>query len=230
VMRQKHPPNIHRRSLPRGEDHGDDGGYEERERELQSPTLPWATRVHRGEAPSPTLLQLSQLGVYEHILQLRKHGISIQLDQEAIPAMELLATARQLPIKPNSYSLQSSPVDIYDPPPDELERMNQAFVTVVSLGARLEIPALEPQPVFQCHACSEQFLTQTQKDKHCNRGREHCPRCPKTFPCETLREEHSRQPHNMPTRPNLEQTFSTGPTPGAWGEPTYNPNQPYDPN
>ncbi|KIW66156.1 hypothetical protein PV04_08357 [Phialophora macrospora] len=119
-------------------------------------------------ASSPTL---PDVDMYEHILLLRKHGMSVKLTHETARIMSQLDPTEADDDNNNNgfLSHSSSSTDRYNPSRKETRSINRAMTFVMRRGGEIDIPALEPQSV--CDACSEPFDTTSEKPYHCDRAR-----------------------------------------------------------
>ena len=171
---------------------------------------------------SNNISNVSKLVVYEHMLRLRKHGFSIKLGPESVAAMDRLAAMEPLSIRSDGFDDQYSAVDVHNPAPQEMVRVNHAIATLVSIQAHLEVSAFEVPPVFECAGCHEKFSTHNEKEDHCKKGPlTSCRLCSKSFICSNTREEHVRLSHpqtpttSRPTadqfQPHWETTFNQNP-------------------
>jgi hypothetical protein len=179
-------------NIPNGSQWHDNGG---RQGSLPYERRPGQRDDHVTErfGSSPTLSELPNVDMYEHILLLRKHGMSVKLSHETARIM-----SQQDPTEPdnsNGFLAHSSSTDRYNPSRKERQTISRAITFVMRRGGEIDIPALEPQPV--CHACSEPFDTLGEKLYHCDRARNQCNHCAKDFACLLLFKEHLKEEHKI---------------------------------
>ncbi|OCT47238.1 hypothetical protein CLCR_11263 [Cladophialophora carrionii] len=120
----------------------------------------------------PALAALPDANIYEHILLLRKHGMSVKLDRKASGLM----SQPDRDESNNDNSIEHNPLtDRHNPTREEKQNISRALEFVLRRGGGINIPALEPQPV--CNQCFEPFDIMSEKLSHSDRARNRSKHC-----------------------------------------------------
>ncbi|EXJ57524.1 hypothetical protein A1O7_07872 [Cladophialophora yegresii CBS 114405] len=200
------PENVSMPNLPQWHDSNGREGPSHHERRPEQR----GTQQYDRFTSDPTLSALPEANLYEHILLLRKHGMSVKLDREAARMMsqpDLLESNNA-----NNNSVSHSPLtDRYNPTRKEKQHISHALDFILRRGGEIDIPALEPQPM--CKQCSEPFDTASEKLYHCDRARNRCKHCAEDFACLLMLKEHLKDDHKIYKHLSRDSWYSSGGNP-----------------
>ncbi len=149
-------------------------------------------------ATAPDLSMLPSVSLYEHILLLRKHGMTVRLDRGTAGVMIQQGPVRQqFRSNNNSYETETISANIHNPSPAEIQDVDNAITIVMRRGAEIDIPSLEVHSVIQCNICSQTFNSLSEKHHHCDSANNMCHCCDDRFECKARLQAHKKEVHRI---------------------------------
>ncbi|ETI25418.1 hypothetical protein G647_02191 [Cladophialophora carrionii CBS 160.54] len=108
----------------------------------------------------PALSALPDVNIYEHILLLRKHGMSVKLDREAA---RIMPQPGRDEFNNHDNSIEHNPLtDRHNPSREEKQNVSHALEFVLRRGGKIDIPPFEPRPDIACLLMLKEHL----EDEH----------------------------------------------------------------
>ncbi|KIW24097.1 uncharacterized protein PV07_09831 [Cladophialophora immunda] len=115
-----------------------------------------SSRAAERQAPAQNPSTGTYLPIYEAIIVLRRHGISVNLGPDGLRAIAQQGPLEPRPVSHNhKYSPQNVSTDVHHPSAQEQQAITEAIVFIVwECGGQVDIPGFDPQPAMQCSTCS----------------------------------------------------------------------------
>ena len=141
---------------------------------------------------------LPPVNIYEHILLLRKHGMTVRLDRGSAGVMiQQGPVGQQFRSNNNSYETRAISANVHNPSSAEIQDVDNAITIVMRRGAELDIPGLEAPSVIQCNICFQVFSSLAEKHYHCDSANNLCQLCEDRFECNARLQTHKKEVHRI---------------------------------